>query len=446
MPIDKTTSETNEALASALEYASREMEVQALPIGVEGDWSPTSKYRTTVAQQCSRLGDVVGSPSSTPYILCQKWSYFPDANPGIVTGRSSNVFVVSINGQAGAESLRLLEDQHGPLPPTRTAIWGTRRDLYFACYRPVRSGADYLGTGLTVFGNGACVAAPPSRNASGEVSRWEDENAQFAGAPKWLKAAVNEEEVQPRDADIKIVGDPERGRSKPIAAGKDGDSEVSGVGDEAILDKVVDAVPATSATPCEPLQEVSLANANPRVSTATDGRGLGESRLERSNTQSVAGTGTGQASVVNLGAAPQSKAHKVEVCEKASRRKKNPLFWFALDVNQWSGDSRIAFLKDYQAGWLLWLRMEAWKRECRLPNDVPLLAKWARAASPKKFVREFDVMLQFFEPINGGSLLEDAELRQLWDEKLALVETNRENGRRGGGAKSNQSLAGKAVA
>ncbi len=83
-------------------------------------------------------------------------------------------------------------------------------------------------------------------------------------------------------------------------------------------------------------------------------------------------------------------------------------------------------------GWLMWLRIEGWKRECRLPYDISLLARLARANNAKRFAKEFAVMLQFFLPIEDGSMLEDPELREMWEEKLAKSKKNQESGRIGG--------------
>ena len=136
-------------------------------------------------------------------------------------------------------------------------------------------------------------------------------------------------------------------------------------------------------------------------------------------------------SAINVGAQHSATNLVKAVPLSAAPGKKSPLFWFMLNVHEWSGDSRFVGLTDYQAGWLLRLRMEAWKRECHVPNDLALLAKWAKA-SPKKFEKEFDAMVQYFVPTGDGSVLEDVELRQEWDDKLAKVKKNRENGALGG--------------
>ena len=49
------------------------------------------------------------------------WTETPDANIGVATGSASGFFVVDIDPRNGGdETLRDLEAEHGPLPPTVT--------------------------------------------------------------------------------------------------------------------------------------------------------------------------------------------------------------------------------------------------------------------------------------------------------------------------------------
>lgn len=53
------------------------------------------------------------------------WTKWPDANIGLATGKVSGRLVLDIDikkGKRGDESLRLLEEQYGPLPETRKSV------------------------------------------------------------------------------------------------------------------------------------------------------------------------------------------------------------------------------------------------------------------------------------------------------------------------------------
>ena len=68
--------------------------------------------------------------SSDPQRL-QEWFADSNTNIGIVTGSASRIFVIDPDGKTGEKALERLEDKHGKLPVTRTAITGSGRHLYF---------------------------------------------------------------------------------------------------------------------------------------------------------------------------------------------------------------------------------------------------------------------------------------------------------------------------
>jgi hypothetical protein len=97
---------------------------------------------------------------------------------------------------------------------------------------------------------------------------------------------------------------------------------------------------------------------------------------------------------------------------------KNHLWWFAIDVNSWCTDQRIMLLRDYQVGWLIWLRIMAWTRKGFLPNDPKMLATFAHASSHKRFLMESWTVMAFFEPIEDESQIFDPEMVAYHAEKV----------------------------
>jgi hypothetical protein len=100
--------------------------------------------------------------------------------------------------------------------------------------------------------------------------------------------------------------------------------------------------------------------------------------------------------------------------------KRDPLPWFKLYTNEWQTDHRMYGFSDRQYGWLLWLRIEAWAREGRLPTtDREVLARFARVSGRKtrNFDAEFGAVIdRFFTPTTDGQL-EEVGLRQLYIEQ-----------------------------
>ena len=70
--------------------------------------------------------------STDPLIIKRWWTRLsPGANLGLRTGAISRLLVLDVDGDAGAESLRALEREHGPLPRTATVVTpGGGEDYY----------------------------------------------------------------------------------------------------------------------------------------------------------------------------------------------------------------------------------------------------------------------------------------------------------------------------
>ena len=126
-------------------------------------------------------------------------------NIGLACGEPSGLFIIDVDGAEGEDTLRRLEEIHGPLPPTREAITGRNggRHAYFRLGKhKVGNSTGKLGAGIDVRGTGGYVLLPPSIHPSGRPYNWSVDNADhIAWAPDWLHA---------------IIGDEKDGQGKPL--------------------------------------------------------------------------------------------------------------------------------------------------------------------------------------------------------------------------------------
>jgi putative DNA primase/helicase len=132
------------------------------------------------------------------------WSKWPDANVGVRTGALSNLVVLDIDLKSkGQESLDRLEAEHGPLPPTVTALTGGggRHVLFAHPGVEARNSAGKLGSGVDVRGDGGYIVAPPSRHASGRCYAWQTNQAPgdlpLAEVPGWMLTQLQAPSRQP---------------------------------------------------------------------------------------------------------------------------------------------------------------------------------------------------------------------------------------------------------
>jgi hypothetical protein len=124
------------------------------------------------------------------------WGYLaPEANLGVVTDK---LVVIDVDTRhAGDESLRVLEREHGEMPPTWRALTGGGGEhVLFACPDGVEVNSSQaatnpvLGPGIDVRARGGYIVAPPSRHISGRVYAWSvdhhPQDVPLAPAPAWL--------------------------------------------------------------------------------------------------------------------------------------------------------------------------------------------------------------------------------------------------------------------
>ncbi len=104
------------------------------------------------------------------------WKRWPNANIGLVTGAESGLFVLDVDGPAGAESLANLQDVFETLPETATQrTGGGGRHILFKHHGyPIGNTAGKLGPGLDTRGDGGYIVVTPSMHASGNAYAWEE--------------------------------------------------------------------------------------------------------------------------------------------------------------------------------------------------------------------------------------------------------------------------------
>ncbi|MBT9156640.1 MAG: hypothetical protein DDT37_01628 [Firmicutes bacterium] len=124
------------------------------------------------------------------------WTQWPDASVAVATGTLSGFFVLDIDGEDGASSLRELEQQHGTLPDTIEQITGGGgRHILFAMPPQKIKNRVAVGAGLDIRADGGYIVVAPSTHASGTPYHWElssrPDSVPLADAPEWLLTLVS---------------------------------------------------------------------------------------------------------------------------------------------------------------------------------------------------------------------------------------------------------------
>jgi putative DNA primase/helicase len=126
------------------------------------------------------------------------WNRWSDANIGIATGHSSDIFVIDVDGDVGKASLEQLQAEHGRLPKTVTVRTGKGRHRYFRCDGArVGNNVGKLGKGIDVRGDGGYVVAAGSVHVTGARYRFVEgrglDELEIASAPDWLVHLVRKD-------------------------------------------------------------------------------------------------------------------------------------------------------------------------------------------------------------------------------------------------------------
>jgi hypothetical protein len=179
-------------LSAALGYAGRGWPVFPL-------FEPVGTGCTCRNPKCDRIGkhprtrNGLKDGTTDPATVRQWWAEWPDAGVGIVTGPASGFWMLGPDGPEGLADLKVLEHEHGPLPPTARVRSGSGGEhLYFAWPTdgvPIPNRRNHRGLKIDLRGCGdgpGYVIGAPSRNANGAYS-WLDERPP-ADAPSWLLA------------------------------------------------------------------------------------------------------------------------------------------------------------------------------------------------------------------------------------------------------------------
>ncbi|MEO7861454.1 MAG: bifunctional DNA primase/polymerase [Nitrospirales bacterium] len=132
--------------------------------------------------------------------ITQWWSQWPEANIGLATGTKSGRLVLDIdikNGKQGDESLRILEEKHGPLPKTRKSMTASG-GWHFVFRMPDAKVKSRNGVreGIDLLADGKYFVAPPSM-INGKAYQWT-EMCEAAPCPAWV-AELGQSPSVPQD-------------------------------------------------------------------------------------------------------------------------------------------------------------------------------------------------------------------------------------------------------
>jgi hypothetical protein len=154
-------------------------------------------------------------------IISHWWFCFDHANVGLATGK---VVVLDVDPRHGGDdTLKKLEDKHGPLPLTWRAITGGGGEhVFFTASSPVFNSVGAVGDGLDVRGTGGYVVVPPSLHKSGRKYEWNvdfhPDDVPLAQIPNWLveltaKPATNGTMTNWAQFAVSKIGEGERNSS-----------------------------------------------------------------------------------------------------------------------------------------------------------------------------------------------------------------------------------------
>jgi len=128
--------------------------------------------------------------TTDPASVAEWWSQNPNAMIGVPTGKPSGMFALDVdvkNGKDGAATLRALEAEYGPLPPTRTvrSASGGYHIFFKMPQSEIRSSAGFLGEGVDHRADGGYIVWAGSVDAQGR-SYEEVTTGPLADPPQWL--------------------------------------------------------------------------------------------------------------------------------------------------------------------------------------------------------------------------------------------------------------------
>jgi hypothetical protein len=142
--------------------------------------------------------------TTNPAAVQRWWRANREYNVAIATGIVSRIWILDVDGDAGATSLAALEAKHGPLLDTLISVTAEGCHFWFLYSSPVPCSADdRIGHGLDVRGDGGYALAPPSVYPDGPVYRWTN-NRPPVVAPEWLVRLTRKPTPKPITSKITV--------------------------------------------------------------------------------------------------------------------------------------------------------------------------------------------------------------------------------------------------
>lgn len=190
-------------------------------------------------------------PYLSKHVTDEELSSWDWAGVGIVTGSSSGVIVLDVDGPEGEEELKRRGWTHSA---TATAKTGKGQHIYFKHPGGQVPTRVRLAPGLDLKADGGYVVAPPSVHPNGETYQWiipPEEG--FAECPDWLLEAVGERSTRPSVGPL----------DEPIAEGSRNTTLTSLAGSmrarglsEGVISEALNVVNASQCKPPLPEKEV----------------------------------------------------------------------------------------------------------------------------------------------------------------------------------------------
>ena len=167
---------------------------------------------------CSSIGkhphtrDGVHAATTDTDQIEQWWTRWRGAGVGIATGGPAGLVVLDIDpDKGGNDTLRLLVDEHGPLPAGRVVRTGSGgAHHYFHHPAPLPNTAGRLGPGIDTRGDCGYVVAPPSRHRSGSRYALAAGGADLPPLPDWMLHLIEPPRRAPMAPDRNPIGDARR--------------------------------------------------------------------------------------------------------------------------------------------------------------------------------------------------------------------------------------------
>jgi Bifunctional DNA primase/polymerase, N-terminal len=166
------------------------------------DWTvfPARPDKRGSYKSAERSGGRAWGATSDPDEIRRDFNRWPDAGIGIPTGTVNGIVVVDYDtvighGIDGAAALEDLQDRHGRLPDTLSAITASG-SVHSYLRQPgggikIKCSNSELGPGIDVKGDGGMVIAPPTAGR-----RWLNSNP-IAEPPAWLVELTKDKQPPP---------------------------------------------------------------------------------------------------------------------------------------------------------------------------------------------------------------------------------------------------------